>query len=93
LAERTSKLNISEEEKLKSLFRKIVCRVPSEKESKMLLAYYQKEKKKFGSNIENANNYLQAGEYVKAQNKNPTETAALMQVNHMLFNLDETTIK
>jgi regulator of replication initiation timing len=54
---------------------------------------YQKEKKKFGSNNESASKYLQAGEYVKTQNINPTETAALMQVNHMLFNLDETTIK
>jgi len=93
LAERTSKLNTSEEEKLKTLFRKIVCRTPSEKEFNMLLDYYKKEKNKFGGNSESAMKYLQAGEYIKAKNNNPTETAALMQVNHMLFNLDETTIK
>jgi hypothetical protein len=93
LAEKTSALNISEEEKLRNSFRKIVCRMPTEKEFKMLTDYYNREKRKFTINKENAIKYLQAGEYSKAKNKNPEETAALMQINHMLFNLDETTIK
>ena len=93
LSERTSTLNITEEEKLKKSFRKIVCRTPTVNELKMLVEYYNKEKKKFGSNPESALKYLQAGEYTKAQNKNPASTAALMEINQMLFNLDETTIK
>ena len=37
--------------------------------------------------------FLKVGEYSQIATKDIAETAALMQVNQMLFNLDETTIK
>jgi hypothetical protein len=67
--------------------------MPSEKEKGLLSDYYKKEKMKFNANKDIAMKYLKAGEYVQMKTKDLTETAALMQVNHMLFNLDETTIK
>ena len=93
LAERTSNLKLSEDQKLERVFRLILCRMPSEKEKGLLSDYYKKEKMKFNANKDIAMKYLKAGEYVQMKTKDLTETAALMQVNHMLFNLDETTIK
>jgi hypothetical protein len=93
LAQNTANEKISEDQKLEKLFRLILCRTPSEKELKMLRAYFDKEKIRFKSNKQNANAFLQAGEYPQIKTKEIGETAALMQVNQMLFNLDETTIK
>lgn len=93
LAQNTANEKISEDQKLAKLFRLILCRTPSEKELKMLRAYFDKEKVRFKGNIQNANAFLQAGEYPQIKTKEIGETAALMQVNQMLFNLDETTIK
>jgi hypothetical protein len=93
LAQNTANENISEDQKLEKLFRLILCRIPSEKEFKMLRAYFDKEKIRFKNNKQNANAFLQAGEYPQIKTKEIGETAALMQVNQMLFNLDETTIK
>jgi hypothetical protein len=93
LAERTSNLKLSEEQKLERAFRLILCRMPTEKERSLLATYYTKEKLKFSTNKDIALKYLKAGEYVQTKTKDITETAALMQINQMLFNLDETTIK
>ena len=93
LAQNTANEKISEDQKLEKLFRLILCRTPSEKEFKMLRAYFDKEKIRFKNNKQNANAFLQAGEYPQIKTKEIGETAALMQVNQMLFNLDETTIK
>ena len=93
LAQNTANEKISEDQKLEKLFRLILCRTPSKKELKMLRAYFDKEKIRFKSNKQNANAFLQAGEYPQIKTKEISETAAFMQVNQMLFNLDETTIK
>lgn len=93
LAERISNLNLTQEQKIERVFRLILCRKPTEKERGLLSAYFSKEKLKFNNSKDIASKYLKAGEYVQAKTKNISETAALMQVNHMLINLDETTIK
>jgi hypothetical protein len=93
LAQNTANEKISSAEKLEKSFRRILCRMPSEKEKKMLLAYFEKEKNRFEKNKEKATAFLKAGEYPQIKTKDLAETAALMQVNQMLFNLDETTVK
>jgi hypothetical protein len=93
LAQNTANEKNSEDQKLEKLFRLILCRMPSEKEMKMLRDYFDKEKIRFNSNKQKALAFLQAGEYPQIKTKDIAETAALMQVNQMLFNLDETTIK
>ncbi|MFN5421949.1 MAG: hypothetical protein ACK5AO_01670, partial [bacterium] len=70
-----------------------LCRKPRANEIKMLKEYYQQEKNKFNQNKKKATSYLAAGEFEQIQTKDIAETAALMQVNQMLFNIDETTIK
>ena len=93
LAQRTSNLNLSEDQKLDRLFRLVLCRKASETEMKMLKGYYLQEKNKFIQHKDRAEAFLKAGEFEQIKTKNIAETAALMQVNQMIFNLDETTVK
>ncbi len=93
LAQRTANMKLSEDQKLDRMFRQVLCRKATENEMKMLKAYYQQEKNKFTLHKENAEQFLKAGEFEQIKTKNIAETAALMQVNQMIFNLDETTVK
>ena len=93
LAERTSDLNLTEDQKIEKMFRLILCRIPTAKERKMLKEYYTQEKLKFTSKQRDAKKFLNEGELEHIQTKDITSTAALMQMNQMLFNIDETTIK
>jgi hypothetical protein len=93
LAQRTSNLNLTEDQKLERLFRLVLCRKANEKEMKMLKGYYLQEKNKFIQHKDKAEAFLKAGEFEQIKTKNIVETAALMQVNQMIFNLDETTVK
>ena len=93
LAQHTANEKISSSEKLEKTFRRILCRLPNEKEKKMLMAYFNNEKIRFKKNEDKAIAFLNTGEYPQIKTNDIAETAALMQVNQMLFNLDETTVK
>ena len=93
LAQRTSNLSLSEDQKLDRVFRLVLCRKASENEMKMLKGYYLEEKNKFIQHKDRAEAFLKAGEFEQIKTRNIAETAALMQVNQMIFNLDETTVK
>ncbi len=93
LAQNTANLNLSEDEKIIRLFQLIICRMPNKKEIEMLKAYYLQEKIKFNQNKVKASTFIKAGEYAQIKTRDLGETAALMQVNQLLFNLDETTVK
>ena len=93
LAQKTANMNLSKEQKIERLFRTVLCRKPKENEIKMLQEYYQQEKNKFSLDKKRASSYLTVGEFEQINTKDIAETAALMQVNQMLFNIDETTVK
>jgi hypothetical protein len=93
LAQNTANLNLTNEQKLKRVFQLILCRNPSNKEMEMLQNYFVQEKNKFNQNKIKASSFIKTGEYAQIKTKDLGETAALMQVNQLLFNLDETTVK
>jgi hypothetical protein len=93
LAQRSMNLNLPEAALLERVFRLIVCRQPTDKEKAMLEKYYQQQKSRFEADKQKAAAFLKAGEYEQIKTKDIAGTAALMQVNQMLFNLDETTVK
>jgi hypothetical protein len=93
LAQRTANLKLTEEQKLERLFRTVVCRRPTTKEKGMLLEYYQQEIAIFRKDKKRAKKYLEAGMHPQIATPDVAEAAALMQVNQMLYNIDETTIK
>lgn len=89
MAERYMKKNLSDEKTLNEIFRTIVCRMPTSKERSMLLKYYASEQEGFAANKPRAMKFLNAGEYPRIPNLNEPKTAALMQVIHTIYNLDE----
>ena len=93
LAQNTANMNLTEDQKLTRLFQLILCRKPSAKEMEMLKSYFTQEKNKFNQNKIKASAFIAAGEFQQIKTKDLGETAALMQINQLLFNLDETTVK
>ncbi len=93
LAERLMIENSSEKEKISKAFQLILCRKASNDENEILDNYFIEEKKRFTANKEKAKKFIEAGEY-KHEGINDTVTlAALMQVVHTLYNMDEAITK
>jgi hypothetical protein len=71
----------------------IICRKTSDKEKEILFDYYTKEKDEFVKQPAKAEGFLKAGEYKHEQNINKPEAAALMQVVHTIYNMEEAITK
>ena len=88
-AERIMSSGGKDEEKLREVFRKIVCREPSSKEKSILLDYLEKELEGFRKDKLRAMQFISVGEYPRAEKTDPVLTAAWMQLIHTIYNLDE----
>ena len=80
------------EDKIKKAFRLIVCRIPNEKEIKLLSSYYADQQKIFKGG-KNAEKVLTVGEYPLPKNINKVSLAAMMEVITTIYNLEETITK
>lgn len=80
------------EARIQTAFRRILCRQAKPEELQRLYAYYQEGLSQFADR-DAAILYLKVGEYPHKDLDNPTEAAALMQVIHTLYNLEEATTK
>lgn len=92
LSSQISEEDLPEEESVKSLFYHVLLREPSDEELDLLVDYHKKCVDKFKSNKEDAIKLLEVG-VSKPQEEKQTETAALMMVAQVLYNLDETITK
>ena len=93
LAEELSAEKISEEARIEKAFRLIICRKHTEEEKKILSDYYKSEREKFSKQPAKAESFLKVGEYQHAENINKIEAAALMQVVHTIYNMEEAITK
>ncbi|MEK6783638.1 MAG: PSD1 and planctomycete cytochrome C domain-containing protein [Bacteroidota bacterium] len=92
-AERLMKGNKSPEINIVKAFRTILCRQPKEQELKLLLTYYSETELMFGKDSDKAKQLLNAGEYPHESIKDVKSLAALMQVIHTLYNMEEAITK
>jgi hypothetical protein len=92
-AERLAQKNSTIEEKAIEAFRSIVARAPKPEELKVLLTYYEEVKKGFDQSPEKAREFIAVGEYPQTEIKDVASVAALMQVVHTIFNLEESITK
>lgn len=92
LAARLLAENTPLEVKVNQAFRRIVCRQPTDKEAKLLTAYYADQQKVFRKESD-ALKVLSVGEYPLAANINKTNMAALMGTITIIYNLEETITK
>jgi hypothetical protein len=84
-----SKTTATDEARLITAFRLIVCRHPTKKELTVLTDYYKDQIGLFRNKQLNARQTLSVGEYPQAST-DPDATAALMKVIELIYNLEET---
>jgi hypothetical protein len=89
LAEKISMEKSSAEEKIEKAFRLIVCRKAGEQEKQILINYFKSEKEKFSAQPAKAEGLLKAGEYKHEPIADKAEAAALMQLIHTIYNMEE----
>ncbi len=77
---------------VKRLFNSILLRNPTDAEMETLSEYHEEYLAKFKENKESVDQLMSIGQY-ETESSDPTETAALMMVAQVLYNLDETITK
>jgi hypothetical protein len=93
LSEKLSVEKLTNEERIEKAFRLIICRKATEKEKQILFDYYKKEREEFSKQPSKASNFIKAGEYKHEQIVNKTDAAALMQIVHTIYNMEEAITK
>lgn len=88
LAARLLQEKSTDKEKIVQAFRRIVCRKPTDKETEILDAFYQKQLQTMTETA--AQKALSVGEYPLPEKLNSRQVAALMRVISTLYNLEET---
>lgn len=83
---------VSDEQVVKA-FRMIVCRQPTEKEKKVLTAFYKNQLQEFAEKKLDARVTLNVGEFKADAASNANETAALMKTIEVIYNLEEAITK
>ena len=93
LAEKLSLEKLTDEQRIEKAFRLVICRKATEKEKQILFDYYKKEKEQFSKQQAKAGNFLKAGEFKHETIADKVSTAALMQVVHTIYNMEEAITK
>ena len=93
LSEKLVVTPLSVEEKVEKAFRLILCRQPNEKEKVLLTTYFQDELERFAGHPEEAGKFITIGEFPKQEAEDDIEVAALMQVIHTIYNMEEAITK
>ncbi|MBZ5856692.1 PSD1 and planctomycete cytochrome C domain-containing protein [Flavihumibacter profundi] len=78
---------------IQTAFRRILCRMPTEKEKGLLQQYFDDQLKSFQSKQLDAQKTLQAGEYPQNNKLDKNELAALMKLINLVYNMEETIVK
>jgi hypothetical protein len=92
-AERLMVKESSPEERIYDAFRSITCRKPKNEELKLLLNYFEEEKVRFGASPGKAEEFIRTGEYPNTEIQDIAGLAALMQVIHTIYNMEESITK
>ncbi len=92
-AEKLTQQELSTEEKIAHAFRSIACRQPKDEELSLLLKYFEDEKSKFIASPEKATDFIRVGEYPHADIQDIPSLAALMQIVHTIYNMEESITK
>ena len=80
-------------EKITIAFRRIICRKPTEKEEKLLTDYYNEQLQLFQQKKLDALVTLQVGEYPLNKKVDIIQSASLMKVINIIYNMEEAIMK
>ena len=81
------------DEKIEKAFERILCRSIKPKEKEMLVEYYQDQEEAFANDTQKAKDFIEVGEYPILKGRDEVKVAALMQIVHTIYNLEETIVK
>lgn len=93
LAERLIQQESTMDTKIQEAFQRIICRKTKKEELGILLEYFEEEKAFYESNQQEAGSLLQVGEFKNVPSKDQSSVAALMQVIHTIYNMEEAIMK
>jgi hypothetical protein len=93
LAERTSGRRVPTDAGIRELFKRIVCRKPTDEEVRLLVNYYDTEFLKFSKDKSKAQRVLNIGELAHEKSVRVEQAAAWMQVISTIYNMEETITK
>ncbi|MGZ5247649.1 MAG: PSD1 and planctomycete cytochrome C domain-containing protein, partial [Flavitalea sp.] len=93
MAERLMEEKTASDLKIKTAFRKIICRTPKEAEMKILMEYYNDQLTLFQQKKLDAVMTLKVGEYPMNDNTEKNQTAALMKTINTIYNMEEAITK
>ncbi|MBV6641596.1 MAG: PSD1 domain-containing protein [Cyclobacteriaceae bacterium] len=93
LAEKIDAEDLTDEENIKKASRLIICRDLKEKELELLLGYLNDSRELFESDPEKAQKFINVGEYPANEDRDIVSVAALMQVIHTIYNMEEAIMK
>lgn len=80
-------------EKIDKAFGTIVCRTIKPTEKEMLLGYYIEQESAFMKETKQAEAFINVGEFPASKDRDVVKVAALMQIIHTIYNLEETIVK
>ena len=83
----------SVDEKISKAFRRIICRLPNEKEMTILTNYFKDQLQQFKLKKLDAAATIKAGEYKMNDTLDVNTTAALMKVINTIYNMEEAITK
>jgi hypothetical protein len=92
LSKQISEFELPDEEAVETLFKHVLLRNPTDDELVLLTSYHEKCLENFKDNMDDAEKLLEVGQ-MSAEVEKKSETAALMMVAQVLYNLDETITK
>ena len=92
-AEQLMKENSSDAEKIEKAFRSVLCRAAKPEELKILMQYFDDERKKFEKSTEQAKLLIAVGEYPHSDVQDIASLASMMEVVHTLYNMEEAITK
>jgi len=93
LAENLTLQDKSDDEKIEEAFQRIICRPANEQEKTLLIDYLAAEKVRFQADPEQAEKFISIGEYPHKQVEDTVALAALMQIVHTIYNMEEAITK
>ena len=93
LAEQIDAENLTDEENLNKASRLILCRDLKQKELELLLGYLNDSRALFEGDPEKAQKFINVGEYPAKEDRDVVSVAALMQVIHTIYNMEEAIMK
>lgn len=86
--------NLAIPDKIRKAFRTIICRNPEDKEQQLLNEYFEAEQLKFQSDLDAVEKFIKVGETpLNEKVKDKSAVAALMQVIHTIYNMEEAITK